>query len=165
MKSKSSSARGGSLKSVQKRIDNAHKKVYKENYEGVKDVETLKNDLEFVSFELNKFNTKRLGTPSGHGLTSPMHNRVNSIRDEAVYNSINGDHAYKAVSGPGSRASSRDTKIRNSLKDRTFGGTSEKITLMVNPSQKANAGHMAGCINGEYEKDFVMEAMLNDRRF
>ena len=153
------------MKSVQKRIDNAHKKVYKENYEGVKDVETLKNDLEFVSFELNKFNTKRLGTPSGHGLTSPMHNRVNSIRDEAVYNSINGDHAYKAVSGPGSRASSRDTKIRNSLKDRTFGGTSEKITLMVNPSQKVNAGQMAGCINGDYEKDFVMEAMLNDRRF
>lgn len=24
---------------------------------------------------------------------------------------------------------------------------------------------MAGCINGDYEKDFVMEAMLNDRRF
>ena len=36
---------------------------------------------------------------------------------------------------------------------------------MVDPRQKANGGMMAGCINGDYEKDFVMEAMLNDRRF
>ena len=122
------------MKTVQKRIDNAHKKVYKENYEGVRDVENLKKDMDFVSFELNKFNTKRLHTPKGHGLSSPMHNQSNSIRDDTVYNSINGDLAFKAVSGPASRASSRETKFRNSLKDRTFGGTSEKITLMVNPS-------------------------------
>lgn len=100
----------------------------------MKDVEELKKEMEFVSFELNKFNSKRLGTPKGHGISSPMHNQVNSIRDENVYNSINGDMAYKAVSGPTSRASSRETGFRNSLMGKTFGGTSEKITLMINPS-------------------------------
>ena len=36
---------------------------------------------------------------------------------------------------------------------------------MVDPRQKANGGMAVGCINGDYEKDFVLEAMLNDRRF
>ena len=115
---------------------------------------------------MKKFARKRETTPSGHGIASPSHNRVDSVRDESVFNSINTDtSAWQTVSGTQTRAPSRDSKFRISLKERTFGGTSEALTLMVDPRQKANGGMMAGCINGDYEKDFVMEAMLNDRRF
>ena len=102
MKSKDATAKSGRGLShkVEKRIDNTHKRVYKENYEGVKDVDNLKGNKEYVCYELRKFANKREGTPSGHGITSPAHNRVDSIRDESVFNSINTDTAaWTTVSG------------------------------------------------------------------
>ena len=119
-------SKGATAKKVEKRIDNTHKRVYKENYEGVKNVDTLKGKKEYVCYELRKFAHKRGGTPSGHGIASPSHNRVDSIRDESVFNSINTDQAaWTTVSGTQTRTQSRDSKFRESLQDgRTFGGTS-----------------------------------------
>ena len=167
MKSKGATAKGGRGTShkVEKRIDNAHKRVQKENYDGVKNVDALRGSAEFVSSELKKFALKRGATPSGHGITSPAHNRVDSVRDESVYHSINcgsGGSAWQAVSGA---PPSRESKFRASLKERLHGATSEQITLRRDPRQKANGGQVAGCINGDYERDFVLEAILNDRRF
>ena len=46
-------------------------------------------DQAFVSTELNRFITNKQDLTVGHQFHSPMHNRFDAIRDEAVYNNIN----------------------------------------------------------------------------
>ena len=150
------------LASVEKRIDNRHKSIPKDSYEGVKNVPGLM-DTDHVSQELRRFALKRGHTPKGAGVCSPGHNRIDGIRDETVYNSINSSMSAWSTVSNSTRA--RDSAFRRSLQSATHGATSEQITLKKDPRQKANGGQVAGCINGDYERDFMMESLLNDRRF
>jgi len=150
------------LASVEKRIDNRHKPVPKDSYEGVKNVPGLM-EADHVSYELRKFALKRGHTPKGNGVCSPGHNRIDGIRDDSVYNSINsGMSAWTTVSNS---TRNRDSAFRRSLQSATHGATSTQITLKKDPRQKAQGGQVAGCINGDYERDFIMESLLNDRRY
>lgn len=43
------------------------------------------------------------------------------------------------------------------------GLTSEQVAIVQDPRAKQNGGDMAACIQNEYERDYVIEALLNDR--
>ncbi len=46
-------------------------------------------DQPFVSSELQRFMSNKRDLPLGHSVHSPLHNRIDSIRDETVYQTIN----------------------------------------------------------------------------
>ena len=48
---------------------------------------------------------------------------------------------------------------------RAFGATSHQIVLKRDPTAKYGGGTMNGCLTNQYEKNFLMEAALNELRF
>ena len=41
--------------------------------------------------------------------------------------------------------------------------TSEELSRVIDPTSKNNGGQIKACIGYEYEKDYILEAMLQDK--
>ena len=41
--------------------------------------------------------------------------------------------------------------------------TSEELSRVADPTVKQNGGQMKACISYDYERDFILEAMLQDK--
>lgn len=117
----------------------------------------------FVSSELQRFMVNNQDLPMGHQIHSPLHNRVDSIRDESVYNVLNKASRPPSSSQYSMSASSGFSKLKLKLQQQTHGLTSEKLAAVYDSQAKANGGEMAACINYEYEKDYILEALMNDK--
>ena len=48
---------------------------------------------------------------------------------------------------------------------RTYGATSNTITLKMDPQAKMGGGTMSALVTNQYERNFLLEAALNDLRF
>lgn len=95
----------------------------------------------------------------GHGLHSPLHNRFDTVRDSDVYNSISSSNGWKSILSSGNIQ-----KIKNQWPgSRPCGMTSDEISYSTNPNLKSFGGKIQACLTHGYEKDFVLEARLNDK--
>lgn len=90
-----------------------------------------------------------------------MHNRFDAIRDESVYNSIGGGIPPSEWSRSG--ASTSLNKLKQKLQGRTHGLTSEQLSRAANPNARIESGAMAACINYDYERDYIMESLMQDK--
>ena len=112
-----------------------------------------------MSTELQRFMENRKGFTIGNGLHSPLHNRFDTVRDSDVYNSINSSKGWKSILSSGNVQ-----KIKNQWPgSRPCGLTSDEISYAADPALKSFGGQMQQCITHGYEKDFVLEARLNDK--
>ena len=55
------------------------------------------------------------------------------------------------------------SKMKAKLQGRTHGMTSEQHSYATTPGGKANGGNIHGIINYDYERDYIMEAMMQDK--
>ena len=94
---------------------------------------------------------------------SPTHNRIDSIRDDSVYKSVGGDKSASGTTWSMTAASSNFSKLKLKLQSQTHGLTSEQVATCMDPSAKVNAGQMKNCLSHEYERDFIIESLLNDQ--
>lgn len=62
-------------------------------------------------------------------------------------------------------ASSKLSRLRQSLQQKTHGLTSEEIFNQVDPNRRINGGDIANCITYEYERDYLLESILNDKLY
>jgi hypothetical protein len=61
-------------------------------------------------------------------------------------------------------SSGRIAKIKNHWPGSRPGGmTSEELSKNNDVSAKTNGGQMANCLTYDYERDFILEAMLKDK--
>ena len=96
---------------------------------------------------------------AGNQIHSPMHNRFDSIRDSDVYNSVGSSQGWKSILQSGKVA-----RIKNQWPgSRACGMTSEELSRCVDPSAKQNGGQIKACISYDYERDYILEAMLQDK--
>lgn len=113
----------------------------------------------FCSTEINRFLNNMNENSVGHGVCSPAHNRFDSIRDDSVYNSIG--------SGPPpsqwSRSGAASSSLKSRLQNKVHGLTSEQLSFSVDPRAKFNGGDMGGIINYDYERDYILEAIMQDK--
>lgn len=108
--------------------------------------------------------------PCGNQVHSPKHNRFDSIRDEEVYNNV-GDNAQPPQSASQSgwsrsavtTSSINHTKLKAKLQGQCHGMTSEQHSYSTTPGGKTNGGDMVGIINYDYERDYILEAMMQDK--
>ena len=147
-----------------------------DRYEKTKNINQMIGNQPFVSTELHRFMTNMQDMPSGNQVHSPKHNRFDSIRDEEVYRSIgnaaySGQNQHGTTSNSGwsrsavtaSSASMNLTQLKAKLQARTHGMTSEQHSFATTPGGRQNGGDIHGIINYDYEKDYVMEAMMQDK--
>lgn len=110
LKAKNPSAKGrGGPNFVNKRGQSAGRQQ-ENNFVGTKNISEMIGDQPFVSSELQRFMHNKRDLPLGHSVHSPMHNRIDSIRDEGVYNCVNGSRPPStpnqwSTSSPGGTAS------------------------------------------------------------
>ena len=62
-------------------------------------------------------------------------------------------------------ASSNLSKLRLKMQSQTHGITSEQMANQQDPNSKINGGDIAQCLQYEYERDFIVESVLNDRLY
>ena len=62
-----------------------------------------------------------------------------------------------------STASTRLSKLKLKLQSQTHGLTSEQLSKVQDRQAKANGGDMSACINYDYERDYILEAIMNDK--
>ena len=53
--------------------------------------------------------------------------------------------------------------LKDKLAARTHGLTSEQLSKAANPGSKIDGGVMASCINYDYERDYILEALMQDK--
>ena len=54
-------------------------------------------------------------------------------------------------------------KLKQKLQGRTHGLTSEQLSRAANPNARIESGAMAACINYDYERDYIMESLMQDK--
>ena len=122
-------------------------------------MEHIRGDQEFVSTELQRFMDNQADVAAGHQIHSPMHNRFDSIRESEVYNSVGSSSGWRSILQSGKIA-----RIKNQWPgSRACGMTSDELSRSNDPTAKSNGGQMRACITYDYERDFVLEAMLKDK--
>ena len=62
-----------------------------------------------------------------------------------------------------STASTRLSKLKLKLQSQTHGLTSEQLCLVQDRQAKTNGGDMSACINYDYERDYILEAVMHDK--
>ena len=138
-----------------------------ENFSAAKTVKQVVGEQPFVSSEMQRFMMNKQDLPPGHTLNSPQHNRFDSVRDDSVYNSIGGLQQQAPPSqtqwSRSGAASSNLGSFKSRLAGQTHGLTSEQLSHAVDPHAKANGGEMAGIMNYDYERDYIIEAMMQDK--
>ena len=73
---------------------------------------------------------------AGNQIHTPQHNRIDSIRDSEVYNSIGSSSGWKSILQSGNIA-----KIKNQWPgSRACGMTSEELSRCIDPTSKNNGG-------------------------
>ena len=60
-------------------------------------------------------------------------------------------------------ASSQLSKLKIRLQQQVHGLSSEQVAFVQDPSSKVNGGQMAACIQNDYERDYIIEALMHDR--
>ena len=91
---------------------------------------------------------------------------MDSIRDDSVYKSVGGDKSDSNMSwNRTTTASSNLSKLRIKLQHQTHGMTSEQISNNQDPLGKINGGNIADCLQYEYERDYILESVLNDKLY
>ena len=140
---------------IGKRGSSAHQNS--QSFRASKTVDQMVNKQPFVSSDLHRFIVNTHDLPAGHQVHSPQHNRYDSIRDDSVYKSIGAD---PPVSEWSRSVSTSLNKLRNKLQAKTHGLTSAKLAESVDPRMKSMAGQMSECINYDYERDYILEAMM-----
>ena len=101
--------------------------------------------------------------PLGHQVHSPKHNRFDSIRDEDVYNSVGQPGTSQSNWSRSVTSSSLKNKFKERVSAQTHGLTSEQFAHKQDPRSKKEGGEIGACINYDYERDYVLEAMLQDK--
>ena len=59
--------------------------------------------------------------------------------------------------------SSNLNTLKSKLQGKTHGLTSEEISHSIDPQARRNGGKMTGIINYDYERDYILEAMMQDK--
>ena len=131
----------------------------RDNFEATKKMDQIRGDQEFVSTELQRFVENKADLVPGHQIHSPLHNRFDSVRESEVYNSIGSSSGWRSILQSGKMA-----RIKNQWPgSKPCGLTSEELSFANDPTAKQNGGQMGPCISHNYERDFILEAMLKDK--
>jgi len=132
------------------RIDNKLKKPINA-FEQVKTLEDI-NSNEGLSHELTRYIARNRNFQSGHSVFTPAENKLdtNDARNQIKMVDIS------------SRATSANVSART---QRTYGATSHTMAVKMDPMAKHGGGTIYGCLTNLYERNFLLEAALNDLRY